>query len=157
MAGRGNCQEIRREQNIAKAIDNLLSVGLGGQFFAVNDAARLKVAGVLFGVGHVVLMREKNVADAAEQFHRFSISPRQLMAAEKEAADTGQLVLGFYHSHPDAPARPSEYDRERAWPFYSYVIVSIANRQPVDMTSWLLDEQTGSFQRQDIIEEGNEI
>ena len=99
----------------------------------------------------------ENSFDAAEQYHRFSISPQQLMAAEKQAADAGQLVLGFYHSHPDHPARPSEYDRVRAWPFYSYVIVSIANRQPVDMTSWLLDEQTGSFQRQDIIEQGSEI
>jgi proteasome lid subunit RPN8/RPN11 len=119
--------------------------------------------GIIFGIdrdGQRIVQRLQSVVnafDAAEQFHRFSISPQLLMAAEKEAADTRQLVLGFYHSHPDAPARPSEYDRERAWPFYSYVIVSIANRQPVDMTSWLLDEQTGSFQRQDIIEEGSEI
>ena len=41
----------------------------------------------------------------------------------------GRLVLGFYHSHPTIPARPSEYDREHAWPFYSYVIVAIAKRQ----------------------------
>jgi proteasome lid subunit RPN8/RPN11 len=62
------------------------------------------------------------------------------------------MVLGFYHSHPDCPARPSEYDREHAWPFYSYVIVSIAKGSAVDMTSWLLDEATETFSRQDIVE-----
>ena len=90
---------------------------------------------------------------AGERYHRFSISPKQLMEAEKSAAAKRQLVLGFYHSHPDHPARPSEYDREHAWPFYSYVIVAIANRQAVDMTCWVLDEQTETFRRQEIVEQ----
>ncbi len=94
-----------------------------------------------------------NAFDEEEQYHRFSISPQQLMKAEKDASDRAQLVLGFYHSHPDHPARPSEYDRQHAWPFYSYVIVAIANRQAVDMTCWLLDEQTETFRRQEIVEE----
>ena len=117
--------------------------------------------GIMFGAdrdGQRIVERLQpvaNVFDAAEQFHRFSISPQQLMAAEKEAAEKGELVLGFYHSHPDHPARPSEYDRTHAWPFYSYVIVSIANRQAVDMTSWILDERTETFSRQEIHEEGS--
>jgi len=114
--------------------------------------------GIMFGrdVGdkRVVerLMRVNNDFETGEQYHRFSISPKQLMDAEKIAADSKQLVLGFYHSHPDHPARPSEYDREHAWPFYSYVIVSIAKREAVDMTSWILQEQTETFSRQDIVE-----
>ncbi len=51
-----------------------------------------------------------------------------------------------------AQVRYSEYDRVHAWPFYSYVIVSIAKGQPVDMTSWLLDDATETFSRQDIDE-----
>ena len=98
------------------------------------------------------LLPVTNAFDSGEQYHRFSISPKQLMEAEKDAAAAGQLVIGFYHSHPDHPARPSEYDRAHAWPFYSYVIVSIQSRQPVDMTSWMLDEQTEAFHRQNIIE-----
>lgn len=94
-----------------------------------------------------------NAFESDEQYHRFSISAQQLMQAEKDASANGQLVLGFYHSHPDHPARPSEYDRAYAWPFYSYVIVSISQRVPVDMTSWMLDEQTELFVRQDIVEE----
>jgi proteasome lid subunit RPN8/RPN11 len=93
-----------------------------------------------------------NDFEAGEQYHRFSISPKQLMQAEKEAANRGQLVLGFYHSHPDSPARPSEYDRQHAWPFYSYMIVSIAKREAVDVTSWVLDEQMEVFSRQEIVE-----
>jgi proteasome lid subunit RPN8/RPN11 len=94
-----------------------------------------------------------NVWNEAEQKRRFAIDPLALMKAEKSASAEGQAVLGFYHSHPDHPARPSETDRQFGWPYYSYVIVSIANRQPVDMTSWVLDEQTATFARQDI-EEG---
>lgn len=114
--------------------------------------------GIMYGrdteKGRVVEVLEPvaNVFDEVERYHRFSISPQQLMAAEKRAGDEGRLVLGFYHSHPDHPARPSEYDRQHAWPFYSYVIVAIAKRDPVDMTSWLLDDATETFSRQDIVE-----
>jgi proteasome lid subunit RPN8/RPN11 len=94
-----------------------------------------------------------NSYDAGEQYHRFSIEPRELMRAEKTAAAEGLAVIGFYHSHPDHPARPSETDRAAAWPYYSYVIVSIAKREPIDMTSWLLDEESGTFVRQDVLEE----
>ncbi|HEX3355809.1 MAG TPA: M67 family metallopeptidase [Tepidisphaeraceae bacterium] len=100
------------------------------------------------------LMPVKNDFESGEQYHRFSISPKQLMDAEKFASDTKQMVLGFYHSHPDHPARPSEYDREHAWPFYSYVIVAISKGEPVDMTSWLLQEETETFSRQEIVETG---
>jgi proteasome lid subunit RPN8/RPN11 len=93
----------------------------------------------------------QNVWDAQEQRRRFAIDPLALMKAEKSAAAEGNVVLGFYHSHPDHPARPSEYDREHAWPFYSYVIVAIAKRQPGEMTSWQLNEQTESFEPQRII------
>jgi proteasome lid subunit RPN8/RPN11 len=91
-----------------------------------------------------------NVFDAEQQRRRFAVDPLALMRAEKSAAAEGRLVLGFYHSHPDHPARPSEYDREHAWPFYSYVIVSIAKGEAVDMTSWVLEDATQSFLRQDI-------
>jgi proteasome lid subunit RPN8/RPN11 len=95
----------------------------------------------------------ENSFDAAEQFHRFALSPLDLMKAEKAAAAEKKLVLGFYHSHPDHPARPSEYDRQHAWPFYSYLIVSIAQGTAVDMTSWRLDENTATFSREDIVEQ----
>ena len=96
------------------------------------------------------LLPGRNAFEAGEQYHRFSIDPRQQMEAEKIADREAKLVLGYYHSHPDHPARPSEYDRAHAWPFYSYVIVAIANGTPADMTSWVLDSQTETFSQQKI-------
>ena len=93
----------------------------------------------------------RNVFEADEQYHRFSIDPRQQMKAERAAEAEGKLVLGFYHSHPDHPARPSEYDRQHAWPFYSYVIVAIAKGAAADMTSWVLDEKMNQFSAQTIV------
>ena len=90
--------------------------------------------------------------DVTERRHRFSIDPLELLRAESDSSGGSLVVLGFYHSHPDHAARPSEFDRSRAWPFYSYVIVSIQSRQAVDMTSWVLDDSSGSFVRQDIVD-----
>ncbi|MEO6436523.1 MAG: M67 family metallopeptidase [Tepidisphaeraceae bacterium] len=112
--------------------------------------------GVIYGRdidGRRIVERLESVSNAfasGEQYHRFSISAETLMKAEKFAAEREQLVLGFYHSHPDHPARPSEYDREHGWPFYSYVIVSIMSRKPAAMTSWLLNERTEQFDEQRI-------
>jgi proteasome lid subunit RPN8/RPN11 len=78
--------------------------------------------------------------------NRFSITPDDFRAAERAAADRGLDLLGWYHSHPDHPARPSEFDREHAWPWYSYVIVSVDGGVPKDLTSWLLDDDRTAFQ-----------
>lgn len=86
-----------------------------------------------------------NAFDPSERYHRFSISPKQLMDADRAAGERNELVLGFYHSHPDHPAQPSEYDREHAWPFYSYVIIAVSSGQPGEMKSWQLNEASEQF------------
>lgn len=97
------------------------------------------------------LVPGRNVFEADEQYHRFSIDPRAQLQAEREAEAEGKVVLGFYHSHPDHPARPSEYDRQHAWPFYSYVIVAIEKGKAAAMTSWVLNDQTDQFDEQEIM------
>jgi proteasome lid subunit RPN8/RPN11 len=92
-----------------------------------------------------------NAFEAGERYHRFSLEPRELMRLEKRASEAGLAVLGFYHSHPDHPARPSEYDRSHAWPFYSYVIVEIRQGRAAEMTSWLLDEASEQFKSEEMI------
>jgi proteasome lid subunit RPN8/RPN11 len=62
-------------------------------------------------------------------------------------------VQGFYHSHPDHLAAPSEYDRTHAWPFYSYVIIAITGGKPALMTSWQLDPNTEQFTPEEIVRE----
>jgi proteasome lid subunit RPN8/RPN11 len=61
-------------------------------------------------------------------------------------------VVGFYHSHPDQPARPSEYDREHAMPSYSYVIVSVRGGRAEALTSWTLDDDRAAFSSEPIAE-----
>jgi proteasome lid subunit RPN8/RPN11 len=70
--------------------------------------------------------------------------------AEKAAREKGIDVVGWYHSHPDHPAAPSQYDQDHAWPWYSYIIVSVANGKPQDMTSWRLTDDRSRFTREDL-------
>jgi len=77
--------------------------------------------------------------------NRFSVSSQDVVDAEKSARAQGLDVVGWYHSHPDHPARPSQYDRDHAWPWYSYIIVSVAQGQAQEMTSWRLDDNREQF------------
>jgi proteasome lid subunit RPN8/RPN11 len=79
--------------------------------------------------------------------NRFAVTAEDVRDAEKAASAQGLEVIGWYHSHPDHPARPSEFDRDHAWPWYSYIIVSVHSGVPKDMTSWRLkDDRTGYFE-----------
>jgi proteasome lid subunit RPN8/RPN11 len=82
--------------------------------------------------------------------NRFSITADDFRVAERAATEQGLELVGWYHSHPDHPARPSEFDREHAWPWYSYVIVSVETGKPKDMTSWLLAEDRSHFDPEEI-------
>lgn len=77
--------------------------------------------------------------------NRFSVTAQDVLDAEKAAREKGVDVVGWYHSHPDHPARPSQYDRDHAWPWYSYIIVSVAEGKPQDMTSWRLNYDRAEF------------
>jgi proteasome lid subunit RPN8/RPN11 len=81
---------------------------------------------------------------------RFEISPDDFYQADAQARHDGQAILGFYHSHPDHPARPSEYDREHAWPWYSYIIVSVEKGRAADLTSWVLRDGGSQFDCEEI-------
>ena len=77
--------------------------------------------------------------------NRFEVTPGDVQLAEKTAREKNIDLIGWYHSHPDAPARPSEFDREHAWPWYSYIIVSVQSGQPRDMTSWRLRDDRSAY------------
>lgn len=76
---------------------------------------------------------------------RFLVRPSDYKHAESEATRLKGDLMGFYHSHPDAPARPSQYDLDHAWPFFWYVIVSIQQGQPEQMTVWRLADDRSQF------------
>ncbi|MGH9700177.1 MAG: Mov34/MPN/PAD-1 family protein [Candidatus Acidiferrales bacterium] len=77
--------------------------------------------------------------------NRFEVTPEDVRLAEATAREKGFELLGWYHSHPNAPARPSEFDREHAWPWYSYIIVSIQMGVPRDFTSWRLQDDRSAY------------
>jgi proteasome lid subunit RPN8/RPN11 len=76
---------------------------------------------------------------------RFLVRPSDYRLAEKSASDLGGELMGFYHSHPDHPARPSQYDLDHAWPNFAYIIVSVMSAAARDMTVWYLKEDRSSF------------
>lgn len=82
--------------------------------------------------------------------NRFSVTSEDVLAAEKAAREQGLEVVGWYHSHPDHPARPSQYDRDHAWPWYSYIIVSVQSGAPQEMTSWRLNDDRQEFSEESI-------
>ncbi len=82
--------------------------------------------------------------------NRFAVTPEDVRAAERAARHRGLELVGWYHSHPDHPAQPSDYDREHAWPWYSYVIVSVTERKPGRMTAWRLAHDRTRFEPEEL-------
>ena len=86
-----------------------------------------------------------------ERSRRFLIEPLKIKEFEERAAERDMDVLGFYHSHPDHPAEPSEYDREHAWPGWSYVIASVSAENVEDMRSWVLKGDRSGYDEEPIV------
>ncbi len=97
----------------------------------------------------VEILPLKNQRDDSPR-NRFSITPDDVRDADAAARRSGLELLGWYHSHPDAPARPSEFDREHAWPWYSYIIVSVQKGEPRDTTSWRLHDDRAAYDPEEI-------
>jgi proteasome lid subunit RPN8/RPN11 len=76
---------------------------------------------------------------------RFLVRPADYREAERRASELGGELLGFYHSHPDHPARPSQFDLDHAWPNFAYVIVSVMSGVARDMTVWFLKDDRSRF------------
>jgi proteasome lid subunit RPN8/RPN11 len=81
---------------------------------------------------------------------RFLVRPDDYRVAEQRAREAELDVLGFYHSHPDHPAKPSQYDLDHAWPSFSYVIVSVMGGEDKQLTSWQLKGDRSAFEEEQI-------
>lgn len=101
--------------------------------------------GVLLGttVGERVLVNRvlegHNLVQDRRQ-DRYELDPRDIIRAEREAREASLDVIGFFHTHPDHPARPSQLDTDRAWPGYHYVVISVRGGQVANATAWRLVE-----------------
>jgi cysteine synthase B len=108
--------------------------------------------GVLVGPSSdqvTLAVRLENVHDDYRE-RRFVIDPAAYRAAEALADTRGQVLAGFYHSHPNHPARPSAFDLEHAWPNFSYPIISVRDGQIADMRSWRLRDDRTAFDEEPI-------
>jgi len=101
-----------------------------------------EVVGVLAGNRQTGAVAEARPLrnERAETHNRYRVDPLGLLRAKQAVEREGLEVVGYYHSHPDHPARYSEHDREDALPNMSYLIVSVMNGQAVDRRSWRLRE-----------------
>ena len=92
-----------------------------------------------------------NAREESAKRNRFLITPEELMRGERYARSKDLEVVGFYHSHPDSPAVPSQYDLEHAWPTYSYIIVSTTADQAGDLFSWEQELDRSRFNQEELI------
>jgi proteasome lid subunit RPN8/RPN11 len=122
---------------------------------AIRDHGRqtfpFECCGAMLGRDGVVLEAHA-LANTTEEGprRRFLVRPDDYRAAEKRAREAGLDLLGFYHSHPDHPARPSQYDLDHAWPSFSYVIVSVMAGEDKALTSWRLKEDRSAFDEEPV-------
>lgn len=82
--------------------------------------------------------------------NRYLIDPLAYLKIERDADKRGLQVVGIYHSHPDVPARPSQFDTDHAWPNLSYLIVSVCKGKAVETFSWLLREDRSQFDQEKV-------
>jgi len=82
--------------------------------------------------------------------NRYLIAPEQFLAAERAARAAGLDVIGFFHSHPDHPPRPSAFDLEHAWPYYSYLIVSVERGEARAARSFRLADDRSRFEEEPV-------
>jgi proteasome lid subunit RPN8/RPN11 len=92
----------------------------------------------------------KNAREDEARHNRFLITPEDYLNAELTADRLGLSLIGVFHSHPDHPNRPSEYDREWAQPFFSYIITTVNEGKAIESRSWRLLEDRSRFEEEQI-------
>lgn len=110
--------------------------------------------GLLIGTNNaekkVLEVRPVRNVNTERTHDRYEIDPKDYSKIDKEVSKRKLHIIGIYHSHPDHPAVPSLFDKEHAFGIYSYVIVAIENGGKMDIRSWVLDEEQGTFVEEEI-------
>ena len=96
------------------------------------------------------ILKLPNAHEESAQHNRYLLTPQDVLRSEQEAAKLGLDVIGVFHSHPDHPNQPSEFDREWAMPWFSYIITSVRNGQAAGSRSWRLTDDRSAFREETI-------
>jgi proteasome lid subunit RPN8/RPN11 len=104
--------------------------------------------GAMIEVGGLIVdaFRLENTTET-NALRRFRIGPGDYRLAEARARELNGTLAGFYHSHPNHPATPSQHDLAAAWPNFSYVIISVNAGVPGDITCWYLKDDRSAFEQ----------
>ena len=86
-----------------------------------------------------------NAREDAARHNRYLLTAEDMMRGELEAERVGLDVIGVFHSHPDHPNQPSEFDRDWALPWFSYIITSVQAGKAVESRSWRLTDDRDAF------------
>ena len=92
----------------------------------------------------------ENEREEGARHNRYQLSSQDYLQGEEIAENKGLTVLGVFHSHPDHPNRPSEFDRQWAWPNFSYLITSVLKGKAAESRSWRLIEDRKTFNEEQI-------
>jgi len=92
-----------------------------------------------------------NAREEEAKRNRFLIRPEELIQGERYAEKKGLEIVGFYHSHPDCPAVPSQYDLDHAWPMYSYIVISVDAGATKDLRSWEMEPDRSRFAEEEVL------
>ncbi|MFC1923680.1 M67 family metallopeptidase [Chloroflexota bacterium] len=98
----------------------------------------------------VEILTLPNVREHTARHNRYLLSPQDYLKGEAEADRLGLDVLGVFHSHPDHPNQPSEFDRKWAWPNFSYLITSVIMGKAHESRAWRLTEDRTKFFEEEI-------
>ncbi len=99
----------------------------------------------------VELLPMENAMAEAEQHNRVLILPKDVLKAERYARSQKLDVIGYYHSHPDHPAIPSQFDLDHALPVWTYIIVSVEGGKAVNLLAWEMENDRSKFNEEEII------
>lgn len=114
----------------------------GAGFLLGSDEGQQRVVSQIFTT--------ENAREDAARHNRYLVTPEDYLKAEITAEKLGLDLIGVFHSHPDHPNRPSEFDREWAQPFFSYVITSVNDGKAVESRCWRLSEDRSKFEEEQI-------
>jgi proteasome lid subunit RPN8/RPN11 len=129
----------------------LRSIHAHGEAAYPNEGAGLLLGQAADGNKTVVdILPLENEWEAGEQYHRYLITPQDMLRGENDAARRGLDVIGIFHSHPDHVAEPSTMDRDWALPWFSYVITSVQKAKAAHSRSWLLRDDRSAFDEEAI-------
>jgi proteasome lid subunit RPN8/RPN11 len=130
---------------------DLIKIKQYGEISYPNESCGLLIGKRQNGLKKIYsIFPAENAREEESQYHRFLITPQTFLEGQKFAEKQNSEVIGFYHSHPDSEAEPSVYDREHAWPWYSYIIVSVRKNTAERITSWVLEEDRSKFSEEEI-------